>query len=160
MRTGLPPPSCRSSREGRGSERETRCILIFVYSPSKLACKVNASLRHMSRPNRKTLMKVTMAAATLLVGALSAGATQPAQASPGSKWPMCIAKVLYSEELPFAAVNHWLVTATLEITPPNGRAYEMTLQDTMPLQAPPPRRGQAFRLRCDPANPADLHSLH
>jgi hypothetical protein len=134
--------------------------LIFVYSPSKLACKIIASLRHMSRPNRKTLMKVTIAAATLLVGALSAGATQSAQASPGSQGPMCIAKVLHSEELPFAPVNHWLVTAILEITPPNGRAYEMTLQDTMPLQAPPPRRGQRFRLRCDPANLADLHSFH
>jgi hypothetical protein len=97
-------------------------------------------------------MRITLAAAIL-----SAGAMQTAHASPGNQGLVCIAKVIHSEALPFAPVYHWLVNVTLEITPPNGRAYEMTLQDTMPWQAPPPRRGQAFRLRCDKANSTDLH---
>jgi hypothetical protein len=48
----------------------------------------------------------------------------------------------------------------LEITLPNGSAYQTTLQDYMPWQGPPPRRGQAFRLLCDPANPANLHLIY
>src|ERR1700675_3513067 len=49
---------------------------------------------------------------------------------------------------------------TLEVTPPNGAAYEISLHDTMPWQAPPPRQVQRFRLQCDPANPAGLHLLY
>jgi hypothetical protein len=67
--------------------------------------------------------------------------------------------VIHSEELPFAPVRTWQVKVTLEITPPNGGAFETTVQDTMPWQGPPPRRGQTFRLRCDPANPTDLHFI-
>jgi hypothetical protein len=102
-------------------------------------------------------MKVTLPAATLLTGAMLAGAMLSAQASSGNPGLACIAKVLHSEELPFAPLNHWLVRVTLEIVPPDGRAYEVAMQDYMPRQAPPPRRGQTFRLRCDPANPSDLH---
>jgi hypothetical protein len=79
-------------------------------------------------------MKITIAAAALLIGAM-----QTSQASSGNRGLMCIAKVTHSEELPFAPVYHWLVKVTLEITPPDGEAYEVTLQDTMPWQAPPPR---------------------
>ena len=106
------------------------------------------------------VMKVTIAAATLLVGAVLVGATQAAQASGGKKGRACIARVLHSEELPFAPFQYWLVRVSLEITPPNGAAYEIGLQDNMPWQARPPRRGQTFRLRCDPANPSDLHLTH
>jgi hypothetical protein len=102
-------------------------------------------------------MKLTIAATTLLAGAILVGAVQMARASAGNRGPVCIAKVLHSEELPFAPVGHWLVKVTLRILPPNGGAFETTMQDTMPWQAPPPRQGQTFRLRCDPANPADLH---
>jgi hypothetical protein len=103
-------------------------------------------------------MKVTLAAAILLGGAMLAGAMP--SASSGKPGLACVAKVLHSEELPFAPLNHWLVRVTLEIIPPDGRAYEVAVQDYMPWQAPPPRRGQTFRLRCDPANPADLHIVH
>lgn len=96
-------------------------------------------------------MKVTLAAATLLMGA-----TVTAQASPGSQGLLCVARVLQSEELPYAPMYHWLVRMTLEITPPNGAAFETVLQETRTWQAHPPRRGQKFRLRCDPANPTDL----
>jgi hypothetical protein len=100
-------------------------------------------------------MKFSIAAATLLVGA-----TLSAQASAASDQGLpCVARVLHSEELPFAPINYWLVKVTLEVTPPNGAAFETTLQDSTPWQVPPPRRGQTFRLRCDPANPGNLHLM-
>lgn len=101
-------------------------------------------------------MKLSIPAATLLAGATLASVVPTAQASPGKQ---CIAKVIYSEELPFAPINSWLVKVTLEITPPKGSAYLTTLQNWMPWQGPPPRRGQAFRVHCDPANPGDLHLI-
>jgi hypothetical protein len=103
------------------------------------------------------VMKLTIPAATLLAGAALASATPIAQASPGIQGLSCIAKVIHSEELPFAPVGNWLVKVTLEITPPNGNAYQTTVQEWMPWQGPPPRRGQAFRVQCDPTNPNDLH---
>jgi hypothetical protein len=104
-------------------------------------------------------MKFTTTAAALLTGATLASAIPTAPASPGNQGLPCIAKVIHSEELPFAPINNWLVKVTLEITPPNGNAYQTTLQDWMPWQGPPPRRGQAFRVQCDPANPSDLHLI-
>lgn len=77
---------------------------------------------------------------------------QPGQSQPGRVQP-CTARVVYSEELPFAPIDTWLVKATLEITPRSGTPYIMTLQNRMPWQGPPPRRGQAFRAWCDPARP-------
>jgi hypothetical protein len=100
-------------------------------------------------------MKLPIAVAALLVGA-----TMMVQSSFASQDRACIARVLHSEELPFAPSGHWLVRVTLAVTPPNGGAYEMELHDNMPWQAPPPRRGQAFRLLCDPANPTGLHLSH
>jgi hypothetical protein len=94
------------------------------------------------------VMKLTIPAATLLAGAALASATPTAQASPGNQGLSCIAKVIHSEELPFAPVGNWLVKVTLEITPPSGNAYQTTAQDWMPWQGPPPRRGQAFRVNC------------
>jgi hypothetical protein len=83
-----------------------------------------------------------------------------ARASAGSDQGLpCTARVLYSEELPFAPINTWFVEVTLEVTPPNGSAFVTTLQDTMPWQVAPPRQGQTFRLRCDPANPGHLHLM-
>jgi hypothetical protein len=101
----------------------------------------------------------TLSVGAILVGAISVGAMVAPQASYGSQQRACIARVLHSEELPFAPFHHWLVRVTLEVTAPNGRAYEMDLHDNMPWQARPPRRGQAFRLSCDPVNPADLHLI-
>jgi hypothetical protein len=65
----------------------------------------------------------------------------------------CAARVVYSEELPFAPIGTWLVKVTLEITPKNAVPYYTTLHERMPWQGPPPRRGRAFRAWCDPANP-------
>jgi hypothetical protein len=58
--------------------------------------------------------------------------------------------------LPYAPIDTWLVKVTLEITPRHGAPYVTTLQDRMPWQGPPPRRGQVFRLWCDPAHPSYL----
>jgi hypothetical protein len=104
-------------------------------------------------------MKLTIAAAALLAAAMLSNAMAAAQGSPGYQGLPCVARVLQSEELPYAPIGFWLVRVTLEITPPNGSAYQTTLQDYMPWQGPPPRRGQAFRLLCDPANPSDLHLI-
>jgi hypothetical protein len=115
-------------------------------------------------PELDDMMKATIAAAILLAGAMHTG-----QASAGNQGRACIARVLHSEELPFppfsywlvfAPFRYWLVRVNLEITPPNGAVYEIALHDNMPWQAHPPRRGQTFRLRCDPANPSDLHLPH
>jgi hypothetical protein len=104
-------------------------------------------------------MKFLIAAAAFSISATLASAAQNPQAPRGDHLRSCSARVLYSEELPFAPEGKWLVNVTLEITPPNGNAYLMTLRDWMPWQGRPPRRGQGFRLLCDPANPGDLH-LH
>ena len=104
-------------------------------------------------------LTITITAATLLAGATLASVTSAAQASPGNQGFPCVAIVIHSEELPFAPINTWLVKVTLEITPPNGNAYQTTLRDWMPWQGPPPRRGQAFRVLCDPVNPSDLHLI-
>jgi hypothetical protein len=98
--------------------------------------------------------------ATIALTTATLWAQDLTQASAGSDQGLpCTARVLYSEELPFAPVNTWLVKVTLEITPPNGGAFVTTLQDTMPWQVAPPRQGQTFRLRCDPANPGHLHLM-
>lgn len=104
-------------------------------------------------------MKLFTIATTLLAGATLASATPAVQASPGNQGLPCVAKVIHSEELPYAPINTWLVKATLEITPPNGIPYQTTLQDWMPWQGPPPRRGQTFRVLCDPANPGHLYPI-
>jgi hypothetical protein len=106
-------------------------------------------------PDRGHAMKLTIAAATIVIGA-----TLTAQAAPGNRQSVCIARIVHSEELPFAPAGYWLVKVTLEITPPNGEAFQTTVQDSMPWQGPPPRRGQAFRVRCDPANPGDLRLVY
>jgi hypothetical protein len=104
-------------------------------------------------------MKLANAAVALLVAAMPSTAITAAQAQPGPHRFHCVARVVQSEELPFAPIGSWLVRVILEITPPNGIAYQTTWQNYMPWQGPPPRRGQAFRLLCDPSNPADLRLI-
>jgi len=101
-----------------------------------------------------TMKPVTTSAIVLACATLVCGAAH-AQGAPASLQP-CKARVVYSEELPYAPIDTWLVKVTLEITPRNGVPYVTTLQDRMPWQGPPPRRGQAFRLWCDPAHPSYL----
>jgi hypothetical protein len=107
-------------------------------------------------------MKLTgtpaLLAAVVLVNP-TAGATAATKASPTYHGFPCVARVVQSEELPYAPIGSWLVRVTLEVTSPGGHAYLATFQDYMPWQGPPPRRGQTFRLLCDPANPADLHLI-
>jgi hypothetical protein len=100
-------------------------------------------------------MKSVIAAAIVIAGATSAIDAAHAQGAREALRP-CTARVVYSEELPFAPIDSWLVKVTLQITPQNGAPYTTTLHDRMPWQGPPPRRGQAFRLWCDPANPSHL----
>ena len=96
-------------------------------------------------------MKLTIEAGFLSL-ALLASAGQIAQAATAYQgFLVCKARVLYSEELPFAPIGTWLLRATLEITPPHGRPYLATFQDWMPWQGPPLRRGQVLRVQCDPA---------
>ena len=99
-------------------------------------------------------MKLATVSATLLAGMALTSA-----ASAGNQGNACTARVVHSEELPFAPFQSWLVRATLEVTPPDGNAYQLTVQDNMPWQGPPPRRGQKFRLQCDPAFPGDLRFI-
>ncbi|WP_298261948.1 hypothetical protein [Bradyrhizobium sp.] len=100
-------------------------------------------------------MKSGSAAAIVLAGAALAATSADAQAA-GNGLRRCTARVVYSEELPFAPIDSWLVGATLEITPQHGAPYDITWHERMPWQGPPPRRGQVFRLWCDPANPNNL----
>ena len=74
-------------------------------------------------------MKFSGAAAALLVGVMLSA---QASASSDHRLP-CVARVLHSEELPFAPINYWLVKVTLEVTPPNGSAFITTLQELDPL---------------------------
>ena len=99
-------------------------------------------------------MKSATAAIALTCATLTSGAANAQSAT--NQLQRCTARVVYSEELPFAPIDTWLVKVTLEITPRNGARYFTTLQDRMPWQGSPPRRGQAFHLWCDPANPGYL----
>lgn len=64
----------------------------------------------------------------------------------------CTARVLHSEELPYAPIGHWLVQVTLEVTPSNGPQFVTTLLREIPSRKSPPRRGETYRLRCSSAN--------
>src|SRR5581483_4730124 len=115
------------------------------------------SVRISPERSRRSIMKLLIAAAVLSISVSMANAASNSPGPRGDHLRSCTGKVLYSEELPFAPEGYWLVNVTLEITPPNGNAYAMTLHEWMPWQGPPPRRGQAFRLLCDPANPNSLY---
>ena len=66
-------------------------------------------------------MKLTVVAGTLL-----AGMAMTTTAFAGSQGNTCTARVLHSEELPFAPFGSWLVKVTLEVTPPDGNAYAVS----------------------------------
>jgi hypothetical protein len=95
----------------------------------------------------------------VIAAILLSGTMLQVQASSANRGLVCVARVLISEELPYARPGYWIVRVTLQVTPPGGPPFETTVQDTMPWQGPPPRRGETFRLRCDPANPGDLHLI-
>jgi len=99
-------------------------------------------------------MKSVFTAAIILAGATLTATAANAQAAP-DQLRACTARVVYSEETPFAPIDNWHVNVTLQITPRNGSPYYTSLERRMPWQGPPPRRGQAFRVWCDPAHPDD-----
>lgn len=96
-------------------------------------------------------MKRTVIAA-LSLGAIGMAAISQAQASPGHQSYGCVARVLHSEQLPYAPIGYWLAKLTLEITPSNGPPFTRTFYNNVPLQGSSHRRGDTFRLRCDPAS--------
>jgi hypothetical protein len=99
-------------------------------------------------------MKLTIEARSFLAVVMLASGSQTVQAGTAhQRFLSCKARVLYSEELPFAPIGTWLLRATLEISPPHGNPYLATFQDWMPWQGPPLRRGQVLRVQCDPADP-------
>jgi len=67
-------------------------------------------------------MRLISATATLLAAASLSSEPVPAQPSPGSHALPCVARVIQSEELPYAPIGFWLVRVILEITPRNGNA--------------------------------------
>ena len=94
-------------------------------------------------------MKPVVIATVLLLGMLPAARADAASLADRAA---CLVEVLHSEEPPYAPDYHHLVKATLLVTPPRGAAFETTVLKYIPWQAPPPRRGQRLRMRCDPAN--------
>jgi hypothetical protein len=79
-----------------------------------------------------------------------------AEIEPGSA--VCHATVPRYEELPFSLNHHNVATMTLRIRPPRGKAYETTVTKSVSRHSPP-RQGGTMAVRCDPANPADIHPV-
>jgi hypothetical protein len=101
----------------------------------------------------KDVVKISViVGASICVGATCLGATSRAQASPGNQGIDCVARVLHSEELPYAPIGDWRAHVTLEVTPSNGSPFIKTWHDNVTWQRSAPRRGETFRVRCDPAN--------
>jgi hypothetical protein len=87
--------------------------------------------------------------ATTMVLALTASVAAGQGASRDSH--ACRVEVLYSEELPIGPLFHHTVKAALLVTPPAAPPFETTVQNVIPWQVPPLRRGQRFRVGCDSA---------
>jgi hypothetical protein len=98
------------------------------------------------------MKRTVIAAVTLGWSVISAAAIPGAQASPGNQGLACVARVLHSEELPYAPIGYWLASVTLEVTPTNGPPFIKTVYENVPWQRSSPRRGETFRLRCDPTS--------
>jgi hypothetical protein len=88
----------------------------------------------------------------ILAVGLLLGAVLSASPSHGHGGPYCRAYVLQSEELAWAPIYHNRVRAVLQIIPPDGPAFQVTVNRLLSWQQPPPRQGQRFRLRCDAVN--------
>lgn len=86
-----------------------------------------------------------------LLAAACLGVLPIAQASSASPND-CTARVLHSEELPYAPIGYWLVQVTLEVTPSNGPQFVRSLLREIPWRKSPPRRGETYRLKCSSAN--------
>jgi hypothetical protein len=87
-------------------------------------------------------------ASAFWLGAIGMGAISTAQASPGKAAYDCVARVLHSEQLPYAPIGYWLAKVTLQVTPPDGPSFIRTFYDNVPLRSSSPRPGETFGLRC------------
>src|ERR1700692_2490514 len=111
-----------------------------VCTASNLLEEIITRLAARSRTNRTGTMKPSFVNLGIVAAVLAAGATPPAQASATSHGRACIARVLHSEELPFAPYQYWLVKVNLEITPPDGRGFEVSLYGNQTWPGRPPAR--------------------
>jgi hypothetical protein len=87
------------------------------------------------------------------VGAIMLLMASPAQAEgPAAQRAMrsCIVEVLHSEELPIGPMFFHTIKATLLVTAPGAQPFQVTVQEVIPWQMPPPRRGKRVRVQCDP----------
>lgn len=97
---------------------------------------------------RRRLIRALCSVATLIAVAF---VLSPAEAhSPRVKEPLCRARVVHSEELPYAWLGSWLARVTLVVATPDGHAFETTVTKTVPSQRSAPRFGETYWLRCDP----------
>jgi hypothetical protein len=78
------------------------------------------------------------------------------QVEPGSA--VCRATVLSYQEMPYSLNHHDVATMTLRIKPPRGAAYVTTVTRAVSSDSPP-RQGGTMSVRCDPANPTDIHPV-
>jgi hypothetical protein len=97
-------------------------------------------------------MKHAIIAVASFLGALSTVQASPASQGAGSQGTGCVARVLHSEELPYAPIGYWLGKVTLEVIPSSGAPFITTLYHNVPWQRSVPRRGETFGVRCDPAS--------
>jgi hypothetical protein len=79
------------------------------------------------------------------------GAVIAAWAGDQGERQVCYVEVLHSEELPGAPIFQNLVRARLLVTLADRPPFETTVEKFIPGQVPPPRRGQRFKMLCDPA---------
>ena len=68
------------------------------------------------------------------------------------------ATVVAYEEMPYSLNHHDVAQMTLRIKPPRGPAFETTITRSVSRQSPP-HRGATMSVRCDPANPQDVHPV-
>ena len=78
------------------------------------------------------------------------------EVEPGSA--VCHATVLRYQDLPFSLNHHDVATMTLRIKPPRGPAYVTTVTKGVSSDSPP-HAGATMTIRCDPANPGDIHPV-
>ena len=81
-------------------------------------------------------------------------AWEKTQVEPGSA--VCRATVLHYEEMPFSLNHHNVATMTLRVKPPRGPAFQTTITKSVSRHNPP-HVGGTMSVRCDPANPGDIH---
>jgi hypothetical protein len=101
----------------------------------------------MRRLSTSTLTRLMPVLAVLALGAIPSAA----EAAPAGVTPVCRARVVHSEELPYAWQGSWLARVTLAVVAPDGGVFQTTVTQTIPWQRSAPRYGETYWLRCDPS---------